>query len=56
MNNDEFKLYDGDVHIWIEQEAIHMVAIDRTDPVELTGADARKIAAKLIEMADFLDE
>jgi hypothetical protein len=33
-------------------EEIHLIAVDGTDPVELTPSMARTIAAHLIEMAD----
>jgi hypothetical protein len=46
-----FQLQGGNVKVWIEQEAIHMKVADRTDPVELTSAEARELAATLIEMA-----
>jgi len=52
-----FSLYDGDIRVWIEQEAIHMKAVDHgVDPVEMTGDEARKLAAKLIEFAEAIDE
>jgi hypothetical protein len=54
-NRDSFELLDGDVRVWIEQEAIHMIAIDRTDPVELTEGMAKELAAALLEMAAQLD-
>lgn len=48
----------NDVRIWIEQEAIHIVAFDPRyhDPVELTAGMARQLAAKLLGMADEIDE
>jgi hypothetical protein len=53
-----FELFGGDVRVWIEQEAIHMKAVDRRsrDPVELTEAMARELAAVLLEMAARLDD
>jgi hypothetical protein len=53
-----FQLLGGDIRVWIEQEAIHMIANDRrhNDPVELTGKEARHLAATLIEMANRLNE
>ena len=48
---------DENIHVWIEQEAIHLKAIDAYgDPVELTGASAKQLATKLLEMADRLDD
>ena len=46
------RLDDDDIRMWIEQEEIHLIAVDGTDPVELTPSMARTIAAHLIEMAD----
>ena len=53
-----FELLNGDLGVWIEQEAIHLVAFDspHKDPVELTGAMARPLAAALVEMANQIDE
>jgi ABC-type Zn2+ transport system substrate-binding protein/surface adhesin len=46
-----------DLHIWIDQEVIHIKAVDaHGDPVEITGETARKLAARLVEMADELGE
>ena len=46
------------VKVRIEQEAIHLLAVDRPyfDPVELTATAARSLAAVLLEMADQCDE
>jgi len=57
-NHQEFDLMNGAVRVWIEQETIHLVAFDRPhhDPVELTSAMARRLAAALKDMADGLDE
>jgi hypothetical protein len=53
-----FELLDGDVRIWVEQEAIHMIAGDlqHRDPVELTSKMARQLAIALKEMADRLED
>ncbi len=55
-NRSAFELLDGDVRVWIEQEAIHIIAVDRRDPVELTEVMARELAAALLEMAAQLDD
>jgi hypothetical protein len=57
-NRSAFELFDGDVRVWIEQEAIHMKAVDPKsgDPVELTETMARELAAVLLEMAARLDD
>lgn len=45
------------LHIWMDQEVIHIKAVDaHGDPVEITGGTARKLAARLVEMADELKE
>jgi ABC-type Zn2+ transport system substrate-binding protein/surface adhesin len=45
------------LHIWMDQEVIHIKAVDaHGDPVEITGEMARKLAARLVEMADELEE
>jgi hypothetical protein len=52
-----FELLEGSVRVWIEQGAIHMIAVElpSQDPVELTGDMARQLAATLQEMVDRLD-
>lgn len=56
MDRETFELMDGDVRVWIEQETVHMIAIDRGDPVELPAFMARELAAALLRMADLTDE
>ena len=60
VNHDRssFKLFNGDVRVWFEQEAIHMIAHDPKyhNPVELTESMARELAAVLLEMAAQLDD
>jgi hypothetical protein len=60
VNHDRsaFQLVDGDVRVWIEQEAIHMIAHDPQyhDPVELTSTMARQLAAVLLDGADRLHD
>lgn len=51
----------GEVRFWIEQEAIHLKAVSPEnhpsgDPVELTGAEAKRLAVALLEAAKKLDE
>lgn len=48
----------GDIRIWIEQEAIHIIAgdIKHFDPVEIDSDMARKIANILLNMSDQLDQ
>jgi hypothetical protein len=47
----------GEVSFWIEQDSsIHLRAVSsHGDPVELTAADAREIAAALMTAAQKLD-
>ena len=53
-----FELNDGDVRVWIEQQAsIHIKAVTKNvDPVELTESQARKLAHTLLRMAETLGE
>ncbi|HEX5244535.1 MAG TPA: hypothetical protein VFW23_14830 [Tepidisphaeraceae bacterium] len=52
-----FELLNGDIRVWLEQEAIHLRASDGKtgDPVELTTDNARTLAMKLIQFADRLE-
>lgn len=52
-----FELLDGEVRVWIEQEAVHIVAGDslHQDPTELTSEMARDLAIELQRLADVLD-
>jgi hypothetical protein len=54
---DSFELMDGDVRVWIEQEAVHIRAIEQIsgDPVELTSDMARQLADALDRLADQAD-
>jgi hypothetical protein len=56
-NRDSFELMDGDIRVWIEQEAVHIKAIEQIsgDPVELTSAMARRLADALNRLADQAD-
>jgi hypothetical protein len=47
-----FSLSDGEISIWVEQEAIHIKAIDKTgDPVEITKSIALELAKALERLA-----
>jgi hypothetical protein len=46
------RLQDDEVCTCIEQEEIHLIAIDGADPVELTPSMARTLATHLMKMAD----
>jgi hypothetical protein len=53
-----FELLNGDVRLSIEQDTIHIIAIDRQDhdPVELAAKTARDLAAQLKQMADKIED
>jgi hypothetical protein len=43
------ELANGEVRIWIEQEAVHIKAVDRYgDPVELSDVEVRQLADALL--------
>lgn len=49
-------LSDGQVRLWIDQESLHLKAIDPYgDPVEISVEDAVKLANALIEFAKAID-
>jgi len=56
-DDEVFELHNGDIRVWLEQEEIHLRAADgkSRDPVELTPANARALAKKLIQFADRLE-
>jgi len=58
QSTEHFELNDGEVRVWIEQEAsIHIkAAAGGNDPVELTESQARKLANALLRMAQKLEE
>lgn len=53
--NQPTEISDGAVRLWIEQEAIHLKAVDpqnaKGDPVELTKHDAIRLAEELLRLA-----
>lgn len=55
-NRSVFKLLNGDVRVWIEQEEIHMIAVDRGAPVELTPTMAKQLVAVLLDMIAQVDD
>ncbi len=51
-----FEISDGNVRLWIEQESLHLLAVDsHGDPVELTKEEAGKLAEALLEFSKELD-
>jgi hypothetical protein len=52
MGTDNYSLSDGEVKVWIEQDAIHLRAGDKFgDPVEITKQQALDLAAALERLA-----
>jgi hypothetical protein len=51
-----FRLENVGVRAWIDQDTIHLIAVDGRDPVELTASMARKLAAYLEIMAIKIEE
>ena len=49
---DSFDISGDEVRIFVDQEVIMLKAVSGTDPVELTAADARDIAAHLLKLAE----
>jgi hypothetical protein len=44
---------DGDVRVWLEQEAVYVKIVDKYgDPVELTSEEALKLASILRRYAE----
>lgn len=51
-----FEMSDGEVRLWIEQESLHIRAIEANgDPVELTKEEAKKLAEALVEFCNAID-
>jgi len=46
------ELFDGEIHLGIEEETIHLKAVDENgDPVELTSSMAVELAELLLKLA-----
>ena len=42
-------LANGEVRVWVEQEAVHIKAVDRCgDPVELSDGEVKRLAEALL--------
>ena len=52
-----FELLEGEIRVWVDQEAVHIVAGDAVhgDPAELTASMARRLAQELNGLADEID-
>ena len=47
------KFSDGEIYFWIEQESIHIKAVDKFgDPVELTKEQALNMSDSLRQLAE----
>jgi len=56
MSNNQ-ELFDGDVSLAIEQESVHLKAVDEHgDPIELNADMCRILANKLAELAAAIDD
>lgn len=54
--NQQIEISGGEVRVWIEQEAVHLIAITaHNDPVELTRSEAIKLAKALMDLSEKLD-
>jgi hypothetical protein len=52
IENTKFSLCDDEIRVWVEQEAIHIKAVDKSgDPVEITKSRALELAEALKRLA-----
>ena len=52
-----FEMSDGNIRIWIEQEAIHLRVVDaHGDPIELTVEEAKVLAGALLRIAEDMEK
>lgn len=50
--NKKFELLEGEISLWVEQESVHIKAVDpHGDPVELTSEMCKDLARALEELA-----
>lgn len=53
--NDYYELFDGDIVLWIEQEIIHIKAVDtHGDPVELTPPMCKEFIEMLSDLVEIV--
>lgn len=54
MENDKncYSLSEGEIKVWVEQEAIHIKAVSSGDPAEITKEQALELAAAIKRLAD----
>lgn len=57
MQDNIFALLDGNVRVWIDQDAVHLIAGDPRygDPCELTSQMALELASILSRCANSID-
>jgi hypothetical protein len=49
----QFELSDGDVRFWLEQESLHLIAVDSYgDPIELSKDEAIELGKALLKFAE----
>lgn len=49
---DSYEFSGGEIRVWLEQEAVHIKAIDNSvDPVEMTKEEALELAEALRQLA-----
>jgi hypothetical protein len=58
MTKQVFELLDGEVRVWIDQDAVHIIAGDllHNDPTELNVKMVRQLAVELSRLANILDK
>ncbi len=50
------ELSDGNIRLWIDQECLHLKAVDiHGDPVEISINEARKLAEALLALTRLLE-
>ena len=55
--NKQFELSNGDVRLWLEQESLHLIAVDSNgDPVELSKNEVIKLGETLLKFAEEIDD
>lgn len=53
----KFQISEGEVRVWLEQEAVHIKAVERhRDPVELTKDEAIELGEALLKIAQEIEE
>jgi len=51
--NKVIKIFGDDISLWIEQETVHLRAVDRYgDPIEMTPEMCKQLATELLSLSD----